>query len=69
MAHGVIWSLILKSINTALTLFTMCDPWGLISHIFSLLHAGNFRGVFDWTLKAASLLMKIPKTQAAGHGR
>lgn len=37
-------------------LFTLCDPEVQISHIFSLLLAGDFRGLFNWSLKAAPLL-------------
>lgn len=37
-------------------LFTRCDPEVQISHIFSLLLAGDVRGLFNWLLKAAPLL-------------
>ena len=49
----------------ALGLFPVCDPWAQTSPIFNVLLAGNFRELFDWTLTAALLPVKIPKVQAA----
>lgn len=66
MKHdGATWSLIAKAVTVALWLFPICDPWVQTSPIFNVLLAGNFRGLFDWTLTAALLPVKIPKVQAA----
>ena len=59
------WSLISKAVTVALGLFPICDPWVQTSPIFNVLLAGNFRELFDWTLTAALLPVKIPKVQAA----
>lgn len=65
--EGVTQSLIPKAIKIACGSLLYVTQRSKL-HVFSLSLAGDFRGLFDWMLKAALLLTNPGGTQSTGPG-